>query len=306
MQNPIRVALAAILIMMAGLFAPTVSHAAGSNQTACYDTKVVHEARYKKTVEETKTQWHFVKYTRTKTLKYGERAWSDYSGWTKWTPITHESWENTNVPSLGEPAFHGEGKYSDGTKWYRQWQSRNTGETREVKTGSKTVYYLPGGDQSSTLGEANWTVDDVSSAWTLIDKRDREVKIEIPCPAKKVTRTFQVDTYTNPTGSLANKAAGYDNDGRLKFGEDKSHYGHSRYQIVKVTGTDQWTASQWRSGINKATTKAGVGNVNSGSHATAAQVNKGDKLTVAWEILPGSWRDSSGGSPQKWFARGLS
>ena len=301
-------AIAALIMTVTLAFSVGVSSADATpvqqRSNTCYGTTVLHEARYKKTTEETKTQWHYVKYTRTKTQDKNGK-WSEYGPWVQWTPITHESWEDTNVQALGQPEFHAQGTYSDGTKWYRQWQARNTGETRQVKTGTATVYYLPGGGESKTLGEANWTTDSPKAPWELIDRRDREVKTEVACPpeSKKIVRTFQVDTYSNPTTKLAKKAQGYDNDNKLKFGEDKAHYGHSRWQIVKVTGSSDWTAAQWRAAINKATTKAGVGTLTSQSHV--GKVKKGQKLTVAWEILPGSWKDSKGGKPQKFFARGL-
>ena len=114
----------------------------------------------------------------------------------------------------------------------------------------------------------------------------------------KVTRHFQVDTYSNPTQKLANKAAGYDNDGKLKWGEDKAHYGHSHYQTIKVKGLNTWTKAQWRTAINKATTKSGVKNVNSSSHTKS--LKKGQKLTVAW-LIHGDWRHH----PQTFFAKGI-
>ena len=118
-----------------------------------------------------------------------------------------------------------------------------------------------------------------------------------PAPVK-VTKHFQVDTYSNPTQKLANKAARYDNDGKLKWGEDKAHYGHSHYQTIKVKGLSTWTNAQWRTAINKATTKSGVKNVNSSSHTKS--LKKGQKLTVAW-LIHGDWRHH----PQTFFARGI-
>ncbi len=62
---------------------------------------------------------------------------SDYGEWTLWDPMTHKSWQDSNDP-LGEPAFHAEGTNRDGSTWYRQWQARFTGETRQVANGTET------------------------------------------------------------------------------------------------------------------------------------------------------------------------
>ena len=102
------------------------------------------EYRYTRSVEETITQWHFVKYTHTKT-RPANGDWSAYGPWAKWEPVSHESWETTNVEALGSPAFHGSGT-TNGTEWYREWQARNTGETRQVPGGThtETTDWLPG------------------------------------------------------------------------------------------------------------------------------------------------------------------
>ncbi len=62
---------------------------------------------------------------------------SEYGPWTQWEPLAHESWQDSDAP-LGEPAFHAEGTNRDGSTWYRQWQDRATGQTRQVKTGTTT------------------------------------------------------------------------------------------------------------------------------------------------------------------------
>jgi len=103
---------------------------------------------YVKTVQDTKTQWYFVKFTHTKTQPLGGE-WSDYGPWTQWSPISHESWEDNNVDGLGSPAFHGEG-----VGWYREWQARNTGETREVPNGSHQEF---SGEVLAPLG-APWVL----------------------------------------------------------------------------------------------------------------------------------------------------
>ena len=219
------------------------------------------------------------------TVRYKAYA-VDFSGWSDWGP-----WSDWTTTDPGDDTDT------------RDVETRTV--TDSESTPAKTVYYLPGGDESDSLTDANWTTDTPSlEKWTLVDERDRATRIEVPCPpeTKKVTRTFQVDTYSNPTSKLATKAQRYDNDNVLKFGEDRAHYGHSKWQIVKVTGATDWTAKQWRDAINKTTTKKGVGSVTSQSHI--GTVKKGKKLTVAWEIVKGSWKDSKGGKPQVFFARG--
>lgn len=358
MNKFVNVLVAAAVAATGAIFAPT-AQAAPEQQEVCYDITYVHEKRwskevpgekevshqeykYERQVADYKTQYHFRKYTQTKTrtkiqdsqYKWHWSEWSAYGEWTPWQPETHTSWEDSKEP-LGQPAYHGGGGQND--NYYRQWQARWDGQTKEIKVGSHTessgwvkskpegdgwtkvdertvvdseavpgytIYYVSGGDHTRTLGESNWTTD-TPAGWTFVDERDREVKNEIPCvnPPKRITKRFQVDTYSNPTTKLANIAASYDNDGRLKYGEDRPHYGHSRWQIVSVVGYDNWTKAQWITAVNKATTRAGVGNVTSTHHV--GKVKKGQKLTVAWEIKKDSWPNKGKRGPQTFFARGL-
>lgn len=84
------------------------------------------------------TNWfYFQKAVPAKPGTYSD--WSAWSTWTKWTPETHTSWEDSPTP-LGVPQFHGQGTYSDGTQWYREWQAQFDGQTRQVKVGSHTEY----------------------------------------------------------------------------------------------------------------------------------------------------------------------
>ena len=192
-------------------------------------------------------------------------------------------------------------------KKYTHRESRTT-------TDTKKVYYNPNGEPTETLTEANWTTVAPGNGWTFVDERDRKIKdawieeivhpaVSKPCKGKPKSRTFQIDTYSNPTAKLAKKAQGYDNDNKLKWGEDKAHYGNSKWQIVTIKGYDNWTKKQWMTAINLATTKKGVGNVNSTSHIKT--VKKKQKLTVAWELEKNSWPKSSKRKPQIFFARGV-
>lgn len=162
-------------------------------------------------------------------------------------------------------------------------------DSRKVGNGDATpdttVYYLPGGGQSNQLGEANWTTDTPGDAWTFIDARDRETRTTIACPppaAKKVTLRVQVDKYATTTSKLRSKAAGYDNDGLLRKGEDKAHYGRSAWEIVTVTGTTDTTKSEWISLINEATKR--LPNLTSSSKWTAPSAKGHKSITLAWII----------------------
>lgn len=68
----------------------------------------------------------------------GWGPWSDFGPWTQWTPVTHESWEDSDTP-LGVPQFHGSGQDGN-TQWYREWQARFDGQTRQVENGSHFEY----------------------------------------------------------------------------------------------------------------------------------------------------------------------
>ncbi len=195
------------------------------------------------------------------------------------------------------------------TDWgpWSDWSTDNPGgetDTRDVDsrkvgngdgTPDRTVYYLPGGGSSSVLGEANWTTDVPDESWTFIDKRDRETKTPIDCPppaAQKVTLKVQVDKYSTATRKLRSKAVGYDNDGLLRKGEDKPHYGKSSWEIVTVTGTTETTKAEWLSKINQATRK--MPNLTSTGKWSAKAAEGRKSITVAWVI-------SGDGNPTAWY-----
>ena len=245
----------------------------------------VHETRWSKEITTSVTEYRFKKWVRTVV----ENQYSDweFGGWTDWS--TDDSKTDTSL------------------KKYTHRESRTT-------TDTKKVYYNPNGEPTETLTEANWTTVAPGNGWTFVDERDRKIKdawieeivhpaVSKPCKGKPKSRTFQIDTYSNPTAKLAKKAQGYDNDNKLKWGEDKAHYGNSKWQIVTIKGYDNWTKKQWMTAINLATTKKGVGNVNSTSHIKT--VKKKQKLTVAWELEKNSWPKSSKRKPQIFFARGV-
>lgn len=292
------------------------------------------EYKYKRQVPKFKTvyQWEkWVKGTKEKRGYHGQWIpdgnfdWRDFPNagpvWADGGSGPHHStWTENNVRytstefkyvKTGVTKEEPDGTKTEYTEWVKSkpegegWtkiDERTVVDTEAVP--GYTLYYVPGGDHTRTLGESNWTTD-TPEGWTFVDERKREVKNEVPCvnPPKRITKRFQVDTYSNPSTKLANKAAGYDNDGKLKWGEDRPHYGHSRWQIVNVVGYDNWTKAQWTAAINKATTRSGVGNVTSTHHV--GKVKKGQKLTVAWEIKKDSWPNKGKRGAQTFFARGL-
>lgn len=133
--------------------------------------EVVHnshkEFKYKK--ENFKTQYHFRKYTETKSQtrtkdKHGNwgpwSAWSEYGPWIAWEPMTHESWQDSNAP-LGSPADHADwtdtsanGKTQ--THYHRLWQARADGQTRQVSLGFEY---------------SGWTTEVRGAPWIKVDER---------------------------------------------------------------------------------------------------------------------------------------
>lgn len=271
-------------------------------------------------VKYTSTEYKYVKTGKTKTEQDGFEYKTETTDFLREAP-EGEGWVQVDsrpytikeyiAPFTEYKTKDGVTKDQDKADWFTEDSFDGWTQFGEPKlvTDSEAVpgyteYYVAGGDHTRTLGESNWTTD-TPEGWTFVDERKREVKNEIPCvnPPKRITKRFQVDTYSNPTTKLANKAASYDDDGRLKYGEDRPHYGHSRWQIVSVVGYDNWTKAQWITAVNKATTRAGVGNVTSTSHA--GKVKKGQKLTVAWEIKKDSWPNKGKRGAQVFLARGL-
>ena len=115
------------------------------------------EYRYQREVQDYKTQYHFRKFTHTKTRPpHGQ--WSEYGPWTPWVPETHESWQDSDAP-LGAPEYHGSGTYQNGTQWYREWQAQFDGETRQVEDGTH-------------LETTDWVTEaPAGDGWVQIDER---------------------------------------------------------------------------------------------------------------------------------------
>ncbi|UDL15993.1 membrane protein [Microbacterium phage Pumpernickel] len=135
--------------------------------------------------------------------------WSAYGPWTLWQPVQHTSWQDSNAP-IGSPEFHGQGD-----TWYRVWQQRPTGETRQVQTGThvetsdwltappagegwkqidsrtvtdreategKTYYFMPGGPPSENLSDANYTTETPGEPWVKVDEKRFQTQAEYTEP----------------------------------------------------------------------------------------------------------------------------
>lgn len=125
-----------------------------------------------------------------------------------------------------------------------------------------------------------------------------------------VTKTYQVDRYTWYRTYYGKKIAAFDNDGLLKYGEDRwmyttsagIKYTDSRWQIVSVRVPKGATASQIRAAINAKTTSS-IGDIRTSYHMSSAVRSRGS-VTIAWEVKSTSWlikRSTRG--PQYFFGR---
>jgi hypothetical protein len=113
-----------------------------------------------------------------------------------------------------------------------------------------------------------------------------------PCKPAKITLTVQVDRYGTATKKWRDRAAGYDNDGLLRKGEDRGHAGKVA-EIVTVTGNAKTSLGEWLTKINAATTK--VPDLRSDRRWSSAAIKKAKQrtITVAWII-------SGDGKPDAW------
>lgn len=62
----------------------------------------------------------------------GWSEWSDFGDWSKWLPEQHVQWRSAPDP-IGSPQKHAEWQEGN-TKFYREWQVRHDGQTRQVHT----------------------------------------------------------------------------------------------------------------------------------------------------------------------------
>lgn len=124
-----------------------------------------------------------------------------------------------------------------------------------------------------------------------------------PKPVKMATRTFQVDKAQLTGNTVINRYLKADDDRKLAFRELKGVWSQKGFKethefvTVKVPATA--TTGQVIKAVNA---KSKVGDVR---YVSTLGPTKASKLTVtyAWEVLPGSWKDSKGGQPQQLLAR---
>lgn len=102
---------------------------------------------------------------------------------------------------------------------------------------------------------------------------------------RMVTRTFQVDRYMPKTAAQARLVARLDDDGRLRFREDKGVWGASRWQFVTVTVPADATKAQVVKAVNRKTS-ASIGDVRTTSRL--ATIKPGRSVVVAWELGKGA------------------
>ncbi len=125
-----------------------------------------------------------------------------------------------------------------------------------------------------------------------------------PASQRMVTRTFQVDRYTARTAAQARLLASLDDDGVLKYREDRGLWGASAWQFVTVRVPANATHQQVMKAINAKTGKR-IGDVNTGKRIGRARV--GASYTVAWELGQGATAKKAWGANntvnQKFFAR---
>ncbi|MBO3130067.1 Cys-Gln thioester bond-forming surface protein [Dermatophilus congolensis] len=120
-----------------------------------------------------------------------------------------------------------------------------------------------------------------------------------------VTRTFQVDRYMPQNAVQARGVAALDNDGVLKYREDKFMWGRSAWQIVTVTVPANASHADIMKAIN-AKTSAKIGDVNIASKLASSAA--GRTHVIAWELGKGATAKNAWGTAkktvQKFFARG--
>ena len=109
----------------------------------------------------------------------GFTAWGPWSGWSTTNPGANTDLMNVESKSVSD----------------------NNG------TPDKTVFYLPGGGQSDTNTNANWTTDTPSAPWVkieekkVVDKAAWDEKVYGPCPTDAVATVSldQAETCLNPS-----------------------------------------------------------------------------------------------------------
>ena len=127
-----------------------------------------------------------------------------------------------------------------------------------------------------------------------------------PTPTEEplVTRTFQVDRYRPKGTAQARVVARLDDDGVLRYREDRPLWSASRWQFVTVRVPAKATSAQVIEAIN-AKTSARIGDVRTSARLRNARVGAG--ITIAWELGRGATATAPWGpanrTNQVFFAR---
>lgn len=121
---------------------------------------------------------------------------------------------------------------------------------------------------------------------------------------KAVQRTFQVDRYMPKTAAQARVMARLDDDGVLRYREDRALWGANNWQFVTVRVPADASKAQVMAVIN-AKTSSRVGDVHTGSRLRS--ITRGRSVTIAWELGKGARPTSAWGANksvnQMFFAR---
>lgn len=121
---------------------------------------------------------------------------------------------------------------------------------------------------------------------------------------KAVQRTFQVDRYMPKTAAQARVVARLDDDGVLRYREDRALWGANNWQFVTVRVPADASKAQVMAVIN-AKTSSRVGDVHTGSRLRS--ITRGRSVTIAWELGKGARPTSAWGANksvnQMFFAR---
>ena len=96
-----------------------------------------------------------------------------------------------------------------------------------------------------------------------------------------VTRTFQVDRYLPVMAAQARLVAGFDDDGVLRYREDRPMWGKATWQFVTVRVPADATKAQVIKAVNDKTS-ARVGDVQTTARLTSARA--GRAYVIAWEL----------------------
>lgn len=110
---------------------------------------------------------------------------------------------------------------------------------------------------------------------------------------KAVQRTFQVDRYMPKTAAQARVVARLDDDGVLRYREDRALWGANNWQFVTVRVPADASKAQVMAVIN-AKTSSRVGDVHTGSRLRS--ITRGRSVTIAWELGKGARPTSAWGA----------